>query len=114
MKPLERGPGLDAELLEERAPRLLVGVQRVRLAPVAVEREHQLPAQALSQRMLGDQGLELAEKLGVIAELELGVDSLLDHAQPQLLELRDRGLRERVVGEARRAAARARAAPPRA
>ena len=33
------------------------------------------------------------------AELELGVDPLLDYAQTQLLEPRDRRLRERVEGE---------------
>ena len=38
-------PGLDAELLDELAPRVLVGLQRVRLPVAAIEREHQLGAQ---------------------------------------------------------------------
>ena len=55
-QPLAR---LDAELLDERAPRVLVGLQRVGLAVGAVEREHQLGAQPLAVRVLGDQRLEL-------------------------------------------------------
>ena len=42
-----------------------VGVQCLRLPARAVEREHQLAAQALRQRVLGDQALELSDELGV-------------------------------------------------
>ena len=64
--------GLDAELLDERAPRLLVGLERLRLAAGAVEAEHQLAPQPLPQRVLVDQRLELADELGVSAAGEVG------------------------------------------
>ena len=45
---LELRAGLDPELLDELRPRALVDVERVGLAPAAVEGHHQLPAQALA------------------------------------------------------------------
>ena len=60
------------------AARGLVGVERLGLASRAVEREHQLAAQPLAQRVLGDQRLELADQLSVAAERELGVDAPLE------------------------------------
>ena len=45
--------GLEAELVLEHAATRLVGVQRVRLAAGAVEREHQLGAQPLAIGVLG-------------------------------------------------------------
>ena len=39
--------GLEAELDESR-PRLAIGGERLRLAPVAIERAHQLTSQTLS------------------------------------------------------------------
>ena len=59
-RPLERAQPLarlDPELVDERAARVLVGLQRVGLAVAAVEREHQLAAQPLAVRVLGDQRL---------------------------------------------------------
>ena len=53
------GARLDADLLDERAPGAAVGLERVRLAAAAVQREHQLRAQVLAQRLLGDGGLQL-------------------------------------------------------
>ena len=67
-RPLEaaqRRPRLDPELLDQRGPRRPVGVQRLRLPARAVEREHELATQALRQRVLGDQALELADELVV-------------------------------------------------
>ena len=82
MQALEGRPRLDSELLEKRAPRFLVRVQGLRLAPRAVEREHQLSSEPLSERMVENQPFELAEELRVPTELELGVDPVLDDAQP--------------------------------
>ena len=50
---------LDAEVLAERAPCLAICVERLCLASAAVEREHELAAEPLSIRVLGDQALEL-------------------------------------------------------
>ena len=68
---------LDAELLDEPAPGRLVDIQRVGLAATAVEGEHELAAQALLQRVLGREGFQLADQLGVLAEREIGLDRAL-------------------------------------
>jgi hypothetical protein len=91
-------PRLETQLLVESPLRLPVGIQRVRLPARAVEGEHQLATQPLTERMGGDERLQLGHGLGVPA-LELGVDSLLDCEQPQLFEAGDVGLRRLVVTE---------------
>ena len=111
---LERRARLDPELVDERAPRVLVHLERLGLPARPVEREHQLAAEPLAQRMLRDERLELADELGVAPELELGVDPLLERRQPQLLEPRDLRLRERLEREVGERLARARARAPRA
>ena len=73
---------LDPELVHERAASVLVGLERLRLPAGAIEREHQLRAQTLAQRILGDERLQLADELGVEPGLEVGVDALLEHRQP--------------------------------
>ena len=49
--------------------------------------------------MLRDQPLELADELSAAAELEVGVDPLLERLQAQLLEPADLGLDEGLEGE---------------
>ena len=71
----QRRPGLDPELLDERLPRRPVRRQRVGLPARAVEREHQLAAQSLAQRVLGDECFELGNELGCATEREVGVDA---------------------------------------
>ena len=105
---------LDAELVDQRAARRAVGLERVRLAPGPVQGHQQLPAQALAQRLLVDERLELGDELRTAAEREVGVDAVLERREPQLLQPPDLGLEERLVGRDRRAAARARARAPRA
>src|SRR5207247_5472563 len=90
---------LDPELVDEEAASCVIGVESLRLAPGAVERAHQLAAQVLSERMLRDQGLELARELRMVSELKLGPDPLLDCDQVQLFQPGDLGLGERLVGE---------------
>ena len=58
------GPGLEPELVDQEPPALAHHLQRVRLAAGAIEREHQLPAQPLAQRVLGDQRAQLADQVG--------------------------------------------------
>ena len=95
----ERRPGLEPELLVELSSRLLVGLERLRLPSGAVERQHQLPAQALVEGVLLDEELELGDEVGVAPELELGVDQLLARREAELLEPRDLECRERLVGD---------------
>ena len=96
---VERGRGLDAELLDERLPRPSVDIKRFCLSPRAVEGEHQLPAEALAKGMLRGQRLQLRDELGVAAERELGLDAVLYRREPDLLEPPDRGLRKGLVPE---------------
>ncbi len=93
------GPGIDAELLDEGLACSAVGGERVGLPARAVEREHELRARALAQRLGLDERLELGDELGVAAQREVGVDALLDDDGSQLLESRDLRLRERLVDE---------------
>ncbi len=93
------GLGLDPELLDERGTRRRVGLERLGLPPGAVEREHQLTARTLAQRVLRHQPLQLADHLGVAPEGEVGVDAVLERREPQLLEARDRALGERLERE---------------
>ncbi len=100
--PLQLAQGwgrLQAELLQQQLPDLAVGLQGVGLAAGAVQGEHQLAAEPLAQRLLGDQALELADQLGPGAEGQVGLDPLLHADQPQLLQPGDLGLGERLVAE---------------
>src|SRR4051812_36961310 len=65
------------------------------MAPAAVEREHELCTGTLSERLTGDERLELGGHRRVPAEGELGVEAVLgaDEAQlgqPCRLETRER------------------------
>ena len=105
--------GLDAELLVERTAEVLVAGERLGLAPRPVEREHLLGMQTLAQRVAPQERVELAGELGMSPSRQVGLDSLLEGREPQLLEARALDLRERLreLGEGwSRARARA---PPR-
>jgi hypothetical protein len=93
------GPGLDADLLDQCRSRLPVGVQRLRLAPRAVQREHPLGVKPFAQRLARDQGLELAEDLAMASRRHVAFDRALGRRQVQLLEAADLGVRERLVGD---------------
>jgi hypothetical protein len=91
---------LDPELLDERGARVAVGLERLGLAACSVEREHQLRAEGLPQRMRRDERLELADELRRAAPGEVGIDPLLLRGEPELLQ--PRGLERKVdVGERR-------------
>ena len=96
---LERRARLDPEFLRERAPGVGVGVERIRLAAAAVERDHLLPAQAFAQGLAADHGLELGGDLAVAPEREVRLDAILERRQPELLERSRRALCERLARE---------------
>jgi hypothetical protein len=79
--------------------RIPVRLERIGLPPAAVEREHQLSAQSLAQRVLADERVELARDLGMPAAGEVGVDPRAEAAEAQILEPRDLGLGEALVGD---------------
>ena len=95
----ERERRLDAERLDERAPRIAIRRERVRLPSRAVEGDHQLGAEALPERVLADQQLQFADELGTRAKREIRLDPLLEGFEPKLLEPSDLGLRPGLVGE---------------
>ena len=90
---------LDPELLDVDAARIAVRRERLRLPAGAIERQHQLPAQPLAERMLGDEPFELGRELPVPAERQLRLDPLLDGLDAQLLEPGALGGGERIVCE---------------
>ena len=65
---------LDPELVYEQAPSLTVGREGLRLAAGAVEREHELAAEALAERVVGDERLEVTDDVRMAAQRELGLD----------------------------------------
>jgi hypothetical protein len=90
---------LDAELLDQDTARLVVGVQRLSLPRRAIEGEHELPAQALPERMLRDERLQLTDQVGVSTELEVRGNSFLERNGAQLFQPANLRLGERLEGE---------------
>lgn len=90
---------LDPKLVDERPARRLVGIQRLRLPAAPVEGEHQLPAQALTQRMLRHERLQLPCQLGIPTRVQILLDPLLEAGEVEILQTRDLGLGETAVGE---------------
>jgi hypothetical protein len=81
--------GIDPELLRKGRPGSLEGGECLRLLIGPVQREHQLAPQALAERMRSRERLELGDRPGVAAEIELGGDLVLDRLEAELLEPRD-------------------------
>src|SRR5262249_58424779 len=72
----------DAELLVELRPRVLVRSERIGLPAGPVESEHQLLAESLAERVTLDERRDLADELDVPAQLEVGVDAILEPTPP--------------------------------
>ena len=85
MQLAQRRAGFHPQLVDEQPARLSVQRQRLGLAPAAIQGEHPRRAQALAQRMLGGECLQLGDQRGVTAEREIGVDADLQRFQAQLL-----------------------------
>ena len=98
LQPPQLAARLDADLLDQHCARLAVGLEGLRLAPAAVQREHAPGVQLLAQRVLVDQRVELADHLAVPAGARSASIASSARAQPQLLESPDLGARERLVG----------------
>ena len=115
LEPPERLARLEPELGGEVLPAVLVHLQRLRLATGPVQRQHELTAEALAERVALDERLELTDQLVVPSEREVGVDPLLERGQTELLEPSDLRLGERLVrevGEGRPAPERERVTEP--
>ena len=77
------------QLVAQQRARFAIGGERVGLAPGAVEREHQLGAQALLERLGCGQPLELDDCLNRASQRKLRVDPLHLCQQAQLLKAPD-------------------------
>ena len=108
---LELRARLEPELVDERAARVLVRVERLRLPPRAVERQHQLSPRSRSRSgMLRDERFELAARARPCRPSASSASiQLLDRREPELLEPARPPSRERLEARTRRAARRARA-----
>ena len=98
---LQLAARLDAELLDEHAACVLVGIERLGLPARPVQREHQLAPEPLAQRVLFDESLELPDESEMARGVEVGLDPLLQRREPELFEPGDLRLRERLVRELR-------------
>ena len=77
---------VEAELVGQPVPDPLVRRQRIGLAAVAVQGDHQQRPQALAQRMRADEPFELADHLARGAEIEPRRELVLDETETDLLE----------------------------
>ena len=109
MQLLERWAGLEPEFADERATRVRVGLEGLRLAPGAVERSHQLGAQALTKRMLTHEHAELRDELSVPAQEKIGLDPFFDRIEALVVYFPARGSLPTARLPDRRAGAPARA-----
>ena len=96
--PATRG-WVDSQLLDEYPPPVPVCLERLRLAPGPVEGEHQLAAQALTERVLQDQPLELPHEVQVPTEGEVHIDPALERSEAELLQPGDGRLGEGLIRE---------------
>ena len=77
---------VEAELVGQPVPDPLVRRQRIGLAAVAVQGDHQQRPQALAQRMHADEPFELADHLARGAEIEPRRELILDETETDLPE----------------------------
>ena len=78
--------GLEAELFVEDPACASVGRERIGLAFRSIQGEHQLPPQPFAVRVLADQAFQLVDQLGILAERQVGLDSILERRQPKVLQ----------------------------
>src|SRR5262245_21623457 len=102
---LEHRARLEPELVDEALPRSPVGVERLGLASRAVEGEHQVRHGPLAEGVLGDEGLELPDELGVAAKRELGLEPALQGEKTELFEAAHIRTKQGLVGDVRKCSA---------
>jgi hypothetical protein len=84
----EGGAGIEPELVRKRLTAFLVDMECLGLPSGAIQGEHELGAEPLTQRVRYDHALELGYQLRVRAEVELGVESVLEGGEAQPLDAR--------------------------
>ena len=81
MQLLQQRARIDAEAFDQLVTADPIQGQRIRLTAGAIEREHQLAAQPLAERMVADERFEIGNQPGVAADRELGFGALLDQRE---------------------------------
>ena len=79
---LQLGSGLGAKLLDQQPPSVPVGGERLTLAAVAVEGQHEQAVEPLPQRMEAREVPQLRDDLGVMTEMQVGVDTCFQCLHP--------------------------------
>ena len=92
--------GLEPELLRQHASCFVKGVERGGLAAAPIQRKHQLAPQALAKRVIGRRGADLREDLGVVAQCQRGVESVLQGVDAERFEASRLGTSPSRVEEA--------------
>ena len=90
MLPLQRRTRVEAELVGELHAQPVVHLQGVGLAAGPVQGEHELPDQALPERVRRDQLGEVGHHLVPATEPQLQLEALLDRGEPLFFEPRRR------------------------
>ena len=93
---LQLEPRLEPQLVAEHAPRLLERLERVRLSAAAIERQHQLPPQALPEWVVRERRAKRRRELPMLSERQRNLELLLERVDAQRLES------ARLVAEPRR------------
>ena len=91
--------GLDPQLFDQRPARVLVSLQRIRLALAPVQGQHQLRAEALAVGVHADQRLEPTDQLAMAAKRQLGLVQVLDRGQPLIVQAAGLAPDERLMRE---------------
>ncbi len=86
LDPPQVRPRLEPQLVAEDAPCLLERLQRVGLAAAAIEGDHQLPPQALAERVVRERRPDCRRELAVLSERERHFELLLERVDAQRLE----------------------------
>ena len=97
LESLQRFAGLEPLFFVQPLARVAVHGERFDLPTAAVEREHEQGAEALDQRFLLDQRLQLGDQLAVTSEIEIGCDSVHERGETQLVQALDLEEGERLV-----------------
>ncbi len=98
MQEPELGTGIDAKLVGQDAPHVLVGGEGVGLPAAAVQAQHQLRVELLLQRVSRDQLAQFRHDLTVPAQVQVRVDPRDQRLQPQVFDGRDLAVAQQLRG----------------
>ena len=77
---------VQAQFLQQHVTRVPEGTQRFGLPPGAVQGEHQEPVQPFAHRVRGSQRAKLGDDLGMAAQSEVGLQTVLQRVHAQFVQ----------------------------